>query len=332
MQSTKSRKIAGSVLGLFVVVNLGWGQVPKVDSTVERSVDATRQSLKDIELMQKGIAETGKTSADPALNLTSGLQLSGTALLTPGPTSKNGLSLREAERKQWEADNWLLVGIQNLSQKPTGSTTSAASGSESSSSAELELSGTPAANVGQWLATGVQAAENESKSSEASSETKRPNVAIQAQVVNPLEAFMQDWVQPEDLELLTELGSGGKGPASLQSLEIGPLQPLAMSDRTSFERTSGLSTGQLDSATATVNPFLAGWGDGGSTSEGPDLSFGRNVSTPDGRILDQARGLTPASNPSPIDQNIESSRSKPKENWQPPARSDEKYFPRLKRF
>lgn len=283
--------------------------------------------------MQKGIAESGKTAADPALNLTSGLQLSGAALLTPGPTSKNGLSLREAERKQWEADNWLLVGIQNLSQKPTGSTSAATSGSDSGSSSELESSRRSAANVGQWLATAVEAAENDAKSNANSSEMKPPNVAIQAQVVNPLEPFMQDWVQPEDLELLTELSSGGTGSASLQSFEISPVDAPTMSVRTPFERTPGFPAGQIDGASATVNPFLAGWGDGGSSTGAPDLSFGRNVALPaEGRVSDQAQGLAPASMPTPIDQNVESAGPKQKENWQPPPRADEKYFPRLKRF
>jgi hypothetical protein len=300
-------------------------------SKVETSVDATRQSLLDIELIKKGVSLSGQQSTDAALNLTTGLQLSDTPSVITAPLNSSAGAVRDAEEKQWMAENWLLAGMQNLSRQETGGAASESASSDAELSSNAEISSQSASTVGQWLVSAVAESERQAKSQNQNSQAPPPASSLDPAVVNPLNAFMRDWIQPEDLTLLTETGAAND-LTQIQSLDLERAGGMTRPGSIPFELSPEISVGSSGSVSVGENPFLTGWGNDSALMQSSDNSFSGLNPESDSRFLDQLPTTISPPSRSTVEPTAELPTQKQNEAWQPPARADEKYFPRLKRF
>jgi hypothetical protein len=319
---TKSKLMVGCCWLLAGVSTFG---ADPNESKVEKSVAQTRASLQDIDLMSKGISRSASSGNSITIDLSEGLQTSERVTV---PVSSRILDVEQNSRtqrkKEWAARNWLLAGVQEQSDPDSGD------GYQRTDPADGEIGqggGLADGDVEFWLEEAMASQEASSTlSRRGRGETEELYAA--GEIVNPLDSFLGEWLASSELERLDQ----AKGAPSNQN-PVGAFSPEALAPR--------LTGGPLNRATVDLsegkildgNPYLGGWDQSeiGRFGSGPELgpkppesgvSAGRlRVGPIDNAVLPETKSAAGEA-PGP----------KTKEAWKPPPRTDEKYFPRLKRF
>ncbi len=327
------------------VLNLAGQSTPAPPSATDPHVSATIEGLENIKLLEKGISAGGTADSLSNANLLSGASLDQKmeAPLAQPTSSRDESALRELQREQWARENWLVEGLRR----------EALAGDEAALTADTLLQDPESAadeSVGgssaYWLAVAVNTQEETQRfSSEASAAEAHGVEAEQgiSSAANPLGDFMAEWLSDSSQALLAANGDSGSSRGEASS--FGQLATDSVRStggdgfRANFEALAGTFRTGSGSATTSENPFLA--------AIDQDLASVRlprdnqpafdpiGPFSPDAGVvppLAQSAGdltsptvlppATPAATPA-----VEST-----EPYRPPAKEDEKYFPRLKRF
>ena len=319
-----------SLLGCVAAGLAGWPSAVRAQdekSKVDQAVDATRTGLQDLDLMTKGLSRTQAAEGKIDLNLSEGLKTDVDARpAVNAPLDDQAATLRE-RKKAWEARNWLLAGMREQSDEiqdgdrlnPSDGTASLADGRGfATSNTDTEF----------WLEAAFN---SDQKGTDSDREPRKIEAQqrLDARVVNPLEGFMADWMAPEELDRLKESAGLQTGRVTFDPIALEGTQPAGnAADRV---RTSASAYDVIKAPAQ--NPYLDGWGRESPTANAPGLitdSIAPLPRSPSERV--PAVGPNSAM-PPPVNSGA-SSPTAPgvNEAWKPPPRTDEKYFPRLKRF
>ena len=296
-------------------------------SKVERSVEETRESLQDLDLMSQGISRAQSSGSAIDLNLSEGLQSGEQAKF---PVSRSNLgendSNRSQRKKEWAQRNWLLAGWQSQLESESAET-----GEEDGVGAERDTAGQVRFSTNGetefWLEASVnsqvgRASETDREPSSAAREINRQSA------VNPLDDFLAQWVAPSELDRLNLAKEAESGASQFEPdlTKISGLPDRIESGARSMRGFSKIETPAL-------NPYLDGWEQSSDSTALPDLGSlgGDPVVRP---ALGPPAGLGGSPIPSPGLKSTPAAGASNENNeaWKPPARTDEKYFPRLKRF
>lgn len=316
------KTLSGSrILGAVVLLTVLGTSVDAAEekSKVERSVEDTRESLQDLELMAKGISRDQSSGSAIDLNLSEGLQSSdrGNFPVSQGNLSKEEMS-RTERKKEWAHRNWLLAGLQKQSESEEEGAEETDSGQGfSSTKDETEF----------WLEAAVNS------QADGESEVDRERSLAEQEItrqsaINPLDDFLTQWIAPSELDRLNLAKSAESG---ITQFEPDLTKISGLPDRID----SGPSSLQGVSKTdiTAVNPYLDDWEQ--STGTNPLLDLSLSGREPVARsTAGSSTGVSALPIPSPRAQSTPATDASNKNNeaWKPPARTDEKYFPRLKRF
>ena len=305
------------------IIAIGCGGAPT--DSVESSVQSTRTSLKDLELLEKGLTPATGGEAGNGLDLSTGIQSRTDLPSLPARPSSRSEDIQIKRKQEWAAQNWLLAGMQSnaITANREGKSDS---NPGARTSAAADLANSAEGNGDYWLAMALS--EQERLDAQEQPDESRDDLrAIESMNANPLAEFMQDWVQPEDLELINEL-SNLSADGQRGEFEIGTLPSSVGRGR---EEVSNSRFREFENGIKTTNPFLEGWGDGSAVSNPVSAAsrgeLGQKIELRTTNSTVTTRPVPPTS--------VHSERETPKpvkEAWRPPPRTDEKYFPRLKRF
>lgn len=300
------------------------GATDEVESKVDQSVADTRKSLQNIDLMSKGISRSEGAKEKLSIDLSAGLQPSeSVSRPVPSGWGSEELNSRSQRKKAWAAKNWLLAGVQEQSAEATGND---GPDEEAFSDKQIGRGGAESDTDHAFWLEAALAAQEPVESADRRDDSGRDKSIANGEIVNPLEGFFADWLAPSELERLAQAGGG---PAS---------QPPAGQFGATISTPSLGSGSRLrpavdGNATEIVaeNPYLQGW----DRSEANQLGLNTGPKPAEAtdsferfRVEPVNRGSLPVGNSSPAEVTLPQS----KEAWKPPPRTDEKYFPRLKRF
>lgn len=282
----------------------------------ESLVDATEQGIEDIELLNRGLPESSNGAAGIGDILPSA---PGQPSDLPTTWTNDGETLTDdAQRKAWDAQNWLLAGMRDLNQDPLESE-EVENGPRYEQLGENDpMGGSPEF----WL-------ELMDGRSEASNPERDGNQNLN-QSINPLDEFMSGWLTPEGAQvqaLAAELAGGGS-PASSPEISWDPMRGSA-----SAESGEGLIANNLlglgRNSEEASNPYVeAMMGETQSLSVSSSVegnAAGSLGGFQDASALDATRPTSAPALPSAATEKV-------REPWRPPAKTDDKYFRNLNRF
>ncbi|WP_221028752.1 hypothetical protein [Actomonas aquatica] len=365
-----ARLARGLGFGLLATCALAQTTPPadgSASSATERNVTATAQGLENLELLQKGIVRDGGAGDLSPSSLLSGSSLdqkTARASLPLAPTTgtTDETTRLELQRQQWARENWLIDGMRQTTRSADEGTllgealglrhgqaadTTATAGAPGTSTAT-----TDAGSTDYWLAIAVEAqtgssasGQNESDDeADASEDRISPDDAE-----NPLGDFLADWLTADSQRLIDSrdqisLNAENAAPTSGSRsavLDFGT-ETLSRDELGGFfaGRNRAPATGQDRGGAAVANPFLAAM-DADAAFLGAGGPFTGFAPAPAPAATDGTRTLQPLPLPgttgvpgaATTNGTPDSTVVPPaKEPWVPPAREDEKYFPRLKRF
>jgi|GEM_PF-3219167 len=319
-----SRVFGGLMLLLVLSSSVGANEEK---SKVERSVDETRESLQDLDLMSKGISRVQSSGSAIDLNLSEGLQ-SGEQVRFPISRSNLGEndSNRSQRKMEWAQRNWLLAGWQSQLESESAET-GAGDGVEAEKDSAGQIRSGTNDETEFWLEASVNMPGG--RESEMDRDPSSTDQEIERQsAVNPLDDFLAQWIAPSELD---RLNLAKRAESGATQFEPDSSNIPGLPER--IER-GGRSMRSLSKAeTPAPNPYLDGWAQSSGSTALPHLgSLGREtvVRPAAGASIGVGASLIPSPelrSPPATDASNENY-----ERWKPPARTDEEYFPRLKRF
>jgi len=282
----------------------------------DRLIDATEKGIADIELMNRGLTEESAPSTGGVGDvLPSAPGQAGSFSLELGGASTTPTD--EARAEAWAAENWLLAGMRDLQNQTVAEE---ATDSENGQMQETPAGGSP----DFWL-------QLMGDSEPADSELEAEDDDEFGAAINPLDQFMTEWLSPAGAEmraLTAEMANTTAASASGGGIQWDGSALSQLDQNPPLSSSSGLRRIGLDRK-ADANPYLQAMQDerkvrlGGESgsNEGPDP-------------LSRIRTAPAAESPSftvPVNPSSDLAES-PRQPWQPPAKTDEKYFPNLNRF
>lgn len=298
--------------------------------TTDQHVEATIEGLENIKLLEKGITagDTAEGRSGSALLSGASLEQKSSPPLVAPSAPRDEVALQELQREQWARENWLVEGLRR----------EALAGDEAALTADALLDD-PAAPTDDsaggtsayWLAL---AANPPADTDRSAADARDGDSAADASAsgANPLGEFMADWLSDRSRSLFTTVESSGAN----QGGSWGQLTTRGAAE-TEATGGGGFTAGRAGGTATTENPFLVALDD--------DLASVR-LPAHDQPTFDSTGQMSPLSSPiypiAPVQQAApavlpaatpaETPHRESAEPYRPPAKEDEKYFPRLKRF
>lgn len=291
-------------------------------------MEATRSGLLELDLMQRGLSVHDRAPDSAVSGAIATIESSNdiSPLLPPTEDRKESRDQLE-RRREWAKQNWLIDGMRKAGQSPAESAREMETSAAEERARPLLEGRSVGSESDQWLSEAIDA-QSSSDAHRAPIDESKLSASVPADdVVNPLEGFMAQWMTPGDLKLLRPTAEGanpGKRSVDKLAVSIGPKNateaPPAGAAFNGFTLTN--RTGD-----AGTNPFLPA----------VDISSFTPIESAPSRAPARATNVLQTSQsdrPAPVYQPTEPTATEKKtgEPWRPPARDDEKYFPRMKRF
>ncbi len=324
------------------------------------NVTATVQGLENLRLMEKGIV-TDQSASDLStsrlLNNASLDQKAAAAEAILPIVPQNGSedaaqTLEELRREQWEKDNWLVDGMRRSELAADEAALAEEIMGTEVDATEPDSSLPDSGSAEHWLALAVDMQSKDDSNRRDNAAVNEPSGGKQSVVrENPLGDFMAGWLSSDSRRLMADEASAqaanaektllaqlGAKAADRAVVEADGLAAF-LSANPGAHRTS---TRRVGDPRETANPFLADWqdfslgGTGGGEREPAFTVPGLNDPGPaSANTLQPMATEIQLGNQPPaatLSNPADSEEKKPASAWQPPARDDEKYFPRLNRF
>lgn len=276
------------------------------------------EEIENIQLLQQGLGSGADASLNGSLDIPPPtVETESVSAVAVISASAGAPSSEKQAEEAWRRENWLLAGMQDIDQLR-----------DSDGEDETDSDGDLPPRTGSsehWLLLADEAAQ--AQPSKENADEKIDLEAFPDQVVNPLEGFMADWLDPELTSSVSrETGTDhGEALAAMQisDTSLGALpstQPMA---REIFGLPSDVSARR---GPARSNPYADGLLDVSESAANPGFEPGAvDRSNPTLMPAAPPPGSTPITAPA----EVEKPRREP---WRPPEKDDEKYFRRLNRF
>lgn len=300
----------GFLLGVMVTP---WA-IAQDENKADAALERTLSGVGEIELLKKGLAteDTG-TTQDFVPTVSGETQiLPGKLHVNPGTEDS-----QEEQAKQWKSQNWLLAGMQALE-----------SDEEDSGSAAGDPTAARPGATELWLEAAMAVHDESTTRATRSAKQEKGVQQDEPEVANPLNDFMADWLSTEDLARHALQNKPGIAGESFSRDVGGAARFPTEANIHRAARNAAPQQWERSTVEPPPNPFLGGLV--GPTALLPATEHLTALPDRDSRPTlapptVEPPPMTRSPSPSPA-------AEPPRTPWKPPPDTDEKYFPRLKRF